>query len=181
MTLQNALSNILTNHPKLDLLFQQEPSLIGIDDHYIATFAKLFIVFLGAYVVLITFLLSLIYVIYLFKYNAIKKNLSVMTKKTFNMLFRVLTIQLLVFGTAIMVPCLIAYGVQFFRLKGFNGLTVVIMIPFSFHHTMDFLCVMYFIIPFRIFIVEKLKGIRALLNCNVMKNRIHVMINGVYA
>jgi hypothetical protein len=175
MDIYKALKNLTIANPDIITLIQQEPSLIGVDTEYFTPFTLMFIVYLGTYLFIVITYLSFVYIIYFLRSLKIKETLSELTRKTFNMLFRVLNIQMLVLGITFLLPGFAVYSVQLLQLKHISQFTIIILVPFSFHHTIDFLCQMYFVIPFRRFIVKKVKEVKKYLY-NVRHFRISASI-----
>jgi hypothetical protein len=174
MDIHKALDNLSIENPAIAVLMQQEPSLIGVDAEYFTPFTLSLTAYIGAYFTVVITFLIFVYILYVPRYYKIKKTLSVTARKTFNMLFRVLNIQLLMVGITIVIPCVFVCSVQLLQLKYSSNITTIILVLSSFHHTMDFLCLMYFVTPFRLFIAKKFLEVKQRLLCNA---RISVISN----
>uniref|UniRef100_A0A914DFJ5 Uncharacterized protein n=2 Tax=Acrobeloides nanus TaxID=290746 RepID=A0A914DFJ5_9BILA len=175
MDMRKALRILSIANPDIAILMQHEPSLIGVDIEYSTSFSLMFIVFLGTYLSIVLVILTFICILYFVRSHQVKKSLSAQTRKTYNMLFRVLTIQLSTLGMVFVIPCFAVYAIQVLQLQHISGTAIIILVPFSFHHTMDFICLMYFVTPFRVFIAKKFKEVKKSLTCNAKQSKTSVV------
>lgn len=173
MDIHKAISTISQANLDVYLLSLSEPTLIGINPTYFNRFTSMFTFYLGIYLFIVFFLMLSIYIIYFIQYRKINKSLSPSTLRSFNILFRVLNIQLLILGIIFLIPCFLTYIVQILGIKDICHVTTIMLVPLSFHHTIDFMILMYFVTPFRKYILKKIRkekiGTTTTTNAEVLK------------
>uniref|UniRef100_A0A914D6K6 Uncharacterized protein n=1 Tax=Acrobeloides nanus TaxID=290746 RepID=A0A914D6K6_9BILA len=81
------------------------------------------------------------------------------------MLFRVLNIQILLIGITCLIPFCGICALLVLKLNDISHITTILLTPVSFHYTMDFLCLIYFVPPFKLFIAKKFMKVKKVWLC----------------
>ncbi|KAE9546885.1 hypothetical protein FO519_009902 [Halicephalobus sp. NKZ332] len=146
--------SITSKYPFMDFFFENEPSIFGYDpalnNQLSVLYAFLILIFLIG-IIIFAFLMYLNF-IRLMKKN--KHTVSQITHQMQMILFKTLFVQLLLVLVFLLIPLLLALFFTAFGIRWTSFLTLVGIMFCSFHPLADFVALIYFIKPYRIFVLN---------------------------
>lgn len=147
---QNAIEAI----PALKQVIEIEPTVGGCDLETCQLFIYCIVIVLGLFVIALIIGLPTVYVIYYRQTKELKKKSSTKTDRMNSMLFRALNVHLCLVIIFLIVPLFAFYGLMLSKLNVANMYIEIVLNIAVFHSIADFFAIIYFIRPYRMFIIE---------------------------